>query len=82
MDPSGKVSAVDREKPSGMFVIGERAGFTRIMRRSAEDIRFRLVDTFLATNPFEASGADNHVRYWREDTHADRAGYRFGQSRA
>ena len=35
-----------------MFAIGEGAGLTRIMRRSAGDIRFRLVHTFLATNPF------------------------------
>ena len=35
-----------------MFPIGERAGLTRIMRRSAGDIRFRLMSTFLATNPF------------------------------
>ena len=35
-----------------MFVIGERAGVARIMRRSAGDIRFGLMSTFLATNPF------------------------------
>lgn len=35
-----------------MFAIGERTGVARIMCRSAGDIRFRLVHTFLATNPF------------------------------
>jgi len=35
-----------------MFAISERAGLTRIMRRSAKNIRFGLVGTFLATNPF------------------------------
>ena len=37
-----------------MFAIGEWAGLTRIMSRGAENIRVGLVDTFLATNPFEA----------------------------
>ncbi len=35
-----------------MFAISERAGLTRIMHRSAKNIRFGLVGTFLATNPF------------------------------
>ena len=37
-----------------MFVIGERATVARIMRRSAGDIRFGLMGTFLAANPFGA----------------------------
>jgi hypothetical protein len=45
-----------------MFAIGEWAGLTRIMRRSAKNIRVGLVDTFfpqehrddVAANPFEA----------------------------
>ena len=35
-----------------MFAIGERAGLTRIMRRSTGNIRFGLMSTFLTTNPF------------------------------
>jgi hypothetical protein len=35
-----------------MFVIDKWAGIARIMRRGAGDIRFRLMHTFLATNPF------------------------------
>ena len=35
-----------------MFAIGEGAGLTRIMRRSARNIRVGLVDTFETTDPF------------------------------
>ena len=37
-----------------MFAIGERAGLTRIMRRSAKYVGVRLMGTFLAANPFGA----------------------------
>lgn len=52
IDPSGKVSVVDREKPSGCSPSVNGQASRESCAGAAGDIRFRLVHTFLATNPF------------------------------
>ena len=43
-----------QRKAQWMFALGKGTGLTRIMRRSAGNIRVGLMGTFLAANPFGA----------------------------